>query len=109
MDRRGKIANDFMFFSQKQDPLLEQVIRTAESNISLRISQNVWEVTGPGIMTKIFSLEQSNQLFSEISIIPVNKIKEYVGFQWEMDYKKTDADWRNSDRSIFQPPPDSFF
>jgi mannosyltransferase OCH1-like enzyme len=107
MDRRGNIANDFMFFSQMQDPLLEKVIRVAESNIKLQVSQNVWEVTGPGIMTKIFNSEQSKFLFNEISIIPVNKIKDYIDFQWEMAYKNTDSDWRNlkSKRSIFQSPP----
>lgn len=106
MDRRGNIANDFMFFSQCQDPLLEKVIRIAESNINFQISQNVWEVSGPGILTKIFRSDHSNVLFKEICIIPVNKIKEYIGFQWEMTYKNTDADWRNlkSNRSIFQPP-----
>jgi mannosyltransferase OCH1-like enzyme len=106
MNRSGRIANDFMFFSQKQDPLLERVIRNAESNINLKISQNVWEITGPGIMTKLFTSDLKTKLFSEISILTASEIKEYIGFQWKMNYKKSEKDWRNfssSGASIFKP------
>jgi mannosyltransferase OCH1-like enzyme len=106
MDRRGNIANDFLFFRHAGDSLLERVIAIAIHNIENRISNNVWVVTGPGIMTGLFNDPATRPLFDEFQIESNRVVREIVIPVWEMNYKNTAADWRQSGvanaASIFQ-------
>lgn len=99
MRRQMRIANDFLYFSRPGDPLLAKVIDIACTNILSRTSNNVWLVTGPGIMTDLVSTEKTASLFSEFSIINVADIKAHVKFIWKMDYKDTSDDWRTASES----------
>lgn len=106
MRRQTRIANDFLFFRHPNDPVLKQVIEQAILNIRGRISNNVWLVTGPGIMTHMYNNESQKPLFDGINIQDVRIIRETVRFRNDLEYKASEADWRhnldNSSASIFQ-------
>jgi mannosyltransferase OCH1-like enzyme len=104
MDRRGKIANDVLYFRRSKDPLLKYVLGCAVDNIERRISNNVWEVTGPGIMTKLHrsSSPEAAALFDGFRIESHLVIREAVIPKWSMQYKETADDWRRGDVSIFR-------
>ncbi|QYK43084.1 MAG: hypothetical protein KF887_08310 [Paracoccaceae bacterium] len=107
MDRRGRIANDVMFFRKPRDPLLLRVIRSATRNIERATSNNVWEVTGPGIMTRLRSDPAEAGLFDGIDLRPVAEVGEAVRFVWKLDYKAGADDWRSAHkdaRSIYRDP-----
>lgn len=110
MDRRGRIANDVMFFRLPGDPLLARVIDRAVANIERGTSNNVWEVTGPGIMTGLFSNPATAPLFDGIDLRPVTEVGRAIRFVWTMDYKAGEEDWRRQKgdaRSIYRDPGDS--
>ncbi|MFN3972225.1 MAG: glycosyltransferase [Gemmobacter sp.] len=104
MDRRGRTANDVMFFRHPQDPLLSRVIDIATANIEAARSNNVWQVTGPGIMTALRADPAEAHLFVGIDILPVMEVGQAVRFVWTMDYKDGAEDWRRAD-SIFRDRP----
>jgi len=99
MKRQDRIANDFMFVLNRCSPLLEYCIETATSNIRNRVSNNVWEVTGPGIMTAAYKGSISGILFAGFDIMPVQQIRRVVGFRHNLEYKKSTRDWRISQTS----------
>lgn len=93
--KQDRIANDVMFFGHHHDPLLERVIEIATRNIESRAEYGVWGVTGPGIMTGLFHDAQTALLFKPFVIKPIIKVKKFIHYQWEMDYKKDGEDWRD--------------
>lgn len=96
MNRRGNIANDVIFVRKPRDPLMLYAVRTATSNVVNRIANNVWRVTGPGILTHLYrsDAEEKDALFAGFSIENNNLFKAFVHFQWEMEYKDGEEDWR---------------
>lgn len=94
MKRQDRVANDFMFVMKPGHRLLQYCIETATSNIRSRISNNVWEVTGPGIMTSAYYGSLSKILFSGFDIMPVQQVRRTVGFRHNLKYKKSAIDWR---------------
>ena len=103
MRRKENIANDFMFVSAPSSCLLEYCIEAATSNIKNRISNNVWEVTGPGIMTAAYQGLNREKLFYGFEFMPVQKVRLIVGFRHNLEYKKSMVDWRiaQNSKSIF--------
>lgn len=95
MDRRGNLANDFIFVRNKNDPLVKEAIKRATANIEQEVSNNVWLVTGPGIMTGMRANPNERYFFDEFDILPVQIIRQTVIFRQALDYKNSDADWRN--------------
>jgi mannosyltransferase OCH1-like enzyme len=107
MDRRGRVANDVMFFRTRRDPLLLRVLRMAARNIERAVSNNVWEVTGPALMTRLRADPAEAALFDGIDIRPVKEVGRAVRFVWTMDYKEGAGDWRAAHkdaRSIYREP-----
>lgn len=96
MIRAVRIANDFLFVRGAGDPLFRAVIDIAVDNIERRISNNVWAVTGPGIMTTLHRDPATANMFEGFRIEPVEVVRQTVVFQAKMDYKLTEADWRAS-------------
>ena len=107
MQRRNRIANDFLFVRDAGNELFARFIQQAIQNIEGRIANDVWQVTGPGIPTGLYRSENERHLFSGFSILPIRQVKTVVQFQQEMDYKLGEADWRfgmdtNAQKSIFK-------
>lgn len=96
MNRQSKIANDFLYFTDPGDPLLTAVIDRAVQNIETELSNNVWQVTGPGIMTSLHEDPDSKELFEGLQILPVETVRKTVLFRWDLDYKNTEEDWRKA-------------
>ena len=96
MMRQTRVANDFLFVSQPKDALFARVIENAVQNVEQGISNNVWLVTGPGIMTKLHENEETRGLFDGYQMRSVLEVREKLRFQQEMEYKKTDDDWRSN-------------
>lgn len=96
--RHENVANDFMMFTSGH-PLLSYAIDQAVSNIKNKISNSVWEVTGPGIITGLYNSNSSlkSELLKDVEIRSIREIKNYVDFVWEHDYKKGSTHWTNSD------------
>jgi mannosyltransferase OCH1-like enzyme len=95
--RQIRIANDFMYFGSPRDPLLERVIGIAARNIALRISNDVWRVTGPGIMTALF--REDPTLFTDVSWIQIADLKRFVKFNWTLSYKQSPSHWTTFQKS----------
>ncbi len=68
MNRQKRIANDFLFIRLPRDRLYAVTIDQAILNIENEISQNVWAVTGPGIMTAFHNATEILELFEGIHI-----------------------------------------
>lgn len=96
MMRETRVANDFLFVRNEKDPLYLLVIGQMVKNIEGQISNNVWEVTGPGIMTKLYHGENSRSAFKNFEFEMASVVREYVLFKHDLAYKKTADDWRSN-------------
>jgi mannosyltransferase OCH1-like enzyme len=105
--RKANVANDFMIVKAVSDPLMRYAIDRAIVNIKSRKSNNVWEVTGPGILTALFHSAgtEKEMMFKGYSIYSVRDIRKVMSFKWDLEYKKRDNHWVNygdSGNSIFE-------
>ena len=94
--RQKNVANDFIIVKNPQDDLIKYTLDTAINNISSRISNNVWEVTGPGIMTSLWRKSEgniNNSLFRDFSVVEERELRTVVGFDWSLQYKKNPGHW----------------
>lgn len=96
MTRNNNIANDFLFFCEPRDSLLLKVLEIAIDNVRTEISRNVWQVTGPGIMTGLYRNEDTRFFFEDLPIIPVVEVRKHVLFRFDLEYRKGASDWRNA-------------
>lgn len=90
------LPNGFMYFRAKNDRLLSAVIDQAVLNIENRLSNNVWQVTGPGILSQMYFWEGRDHLFNEISIFSIFEFRKYCRFISGLEYKHSKSDWRVS-------------
>ena len=108
MKRQNRVANDFLFFRTPGDPLLNKVIERAILNIEDRISNNVWLVTGPGIMTHMYGDDAQRSSFDAMTFLDVRDVRKVVRFRNDLEYKNSDSDWRQNlevdSSSIFREP-----
>lgn len=105
MPRRRAIANDFIFIRNPGNLLIKKVLEQAIINIEQRQSNNVWKVTGPGIMTELYrEKEQNEELFKDLNIVEYDITREFLEFKWNLRYKKGDGHWTNAqqEHSIYQ-------
>lgn len=107
MKRDTKIPNGFMYFKKAKDPLLKQVIEQGIANINSQLSNNVWQVTGPGIMTNMYQDIEKKPAFDGITFTDISVIREIVRFRHDLEYRSEDTDWRYyltpGSPSIFKP------
>ena len=94
MRRHGNVANDFLFVREPGHPLFAEVIARAVENIEAARSNNVWEVTGPGIMTGLYNRSEAADLFAPFTFVPVEEVRRVVMFRWDLAYKSGQEDWR---------------
>jgi mannosyltransferase OCH1-like enzyme len=96
MTRETRVANDFLYVREAKAQLYEKTIEGAIDNVEREISNNVWIVTGPGIMTRFHHDPDSRYLFEPYDLEPARVVREFVLFQHDLGYKKGDDDWRAS-------------
>lgn len=94
MIRQGRVANDFLFVRAPRDALLGAVKEQAIKNIEGRVANDVWQVTGPGILTGLYRSEDGKRRFAGFDIVPIRQVKTVVQFKQELDYKSGSRDWR---------------
>ena len=107
MQREDRVANDFLYVTCKQDPLYALVIERAIENVESRRSNNVWEITGPGIMTRMYNTPNTRGHFEGFDFESVWTVKRYLNFRNDLAYKDSANDWRKSltpeSKSIYLP------
>ena len=96
MFRKSNVANDFMYFANSGDPLLQRVVDLAVTNVENEVSNNVWQVTGPGIMTALHANPANAPLFDGLRMLPVETVRKVVLFRWDLTYKQSEDDWRDA-------------
>ena len=100
-----RVRNGFMFFRRPNDLLMEYAIAAATKNIAERASNNVWEVTGPGILTRLYyeNSPTRDEAFRDITIIESRNTRPFFLFRWDLDYKRNGSHWshRQAIASIF--------
>lgn len=96
MTRETRVANDFLYVRSINTLLYQKVIERAVENVESEVSNNVWMVTGPGIMTKLRKLKGDSPLFKDFDFAPVSVVKDYVLFQHRLAYKDGVNDWRQA-------------
>ncbi len=99
------ICNGMMYFRHPQDPLMEQILDKALSNIEERVSPNVWSVTGPAVLRAVLARPEAEELLDGITIIDDEVFIRYFEPVYGLEYKKTDAHWftaRESGINIFK-------
>lgn len=106
MRNAENIANGVIHVTRPQDPLIAETLRQAEANIAAERSSCVWDVTGPGIMTRMWSRPGCRALFEGFAIVPLRGLSGVVGFPRGLAYKSGPQDWRrfmhDPDLSIFR-------
>jgi len=95
--RHKNVANDFIIVKRKKEKLLQYAIERAVENIEAKADTNIWQITGPGIMTKLRNSQtrEAMDMFAGFELWPVPRIGQYVKFNWKLKYKTTDAHWTN--------------
>jgi hypothetical protein len=106
----GGVANGFIFARRPGEPLMERAMLTSIGNIERRLSNNVSDVSGPGMMTRLHGDAATRPLFDGFVIEPRPSVGRAVRFVSRMAYKRTPADWRVAayfpdHHSIFRDDP----
>jgi hypothetical protein len=96
MKRQQRIANDFLFVRAARDSFYEKVVAQGIENIENRISNNVWMVTGPGIMTQMHMNPEQTPWFDGFDIRDVKEVREILLFRQKKAFKETEEDWRSN-------------
>ena len=106
MTREKAIANDIIFIRHAKSPLIKSVLNRAISNIEKRSSNNVWQVTGPGIMTTMYkdTSDINQSLFSPYEVKSYKVMRKIVEFKWKLEYKSGEGHWTEAQKtkSIFK-------
>ncbi|MEO0983315.1 MAG: glycosyltransferase [Pseudomonadota bacterium] len=106
--RKSNIANDVLIVKAPGDPLIAYAMEQAMKNVADQTRNDVWSMTGPGIMTKLNHRDDdySRTLFEGFKVLTIPEIDEYVTFKWDLDYKKDGEHWVHKQKttSIFNTP-----
>lgn len=101
----GNIANGFMFVKNENERLIELILEFAKKNIENRLSQNVWGVTGPGVLKRLLGSDEHRDIISGFRVLSEGEASEFFKMKRGMSYKKKPENWRffknDSARSIF--------
>jgi len=103
--RAKGLANGLMYFRDSGDALIERILERALENIRTRSTNNVWSVTGPGVLQKLYANEKSKPLFDDFYLLEEDEFKTYFESVANLDYKLDDSHWfvaRHKDICIFK-------
>lgn len=92
--RGGNVANGFLFFRAPGSALLQHTLHCAIENIETEMSNNVWEVTGPGILTQAFWNPELEPLFDGFELMSEATADALFHRPTDLAYKKKPTDWR---------------
>ena len=104
MRERG-LANGLMYFQSAENPLALKILKLAIHNITNRVSNNVWQVTGPQVLQSLYADENSRDLFTGIHIMDEEEFANYFKPAVNLQYKEDDSHWlvaRQKGLSIFR-------
>ncbi len=101
MTREKAIANDVIFIRKPKSPLIKYVIEKVISNIENKVANNVWQVTGPGIMSTLYKdgSPKEKALFEPHRVESYKIIRNIVEFKWNLNYKEGDGHWTSAQES----------
>ena len=94
------IANGFMIMKNPRTRLMYNLLKAATFNVTRKTSNNVWQVTGPYILTYLWELSQWNgiDLFKDIGLIPELELRKYIRF-CDAAYRGQGMSWSDIQRS----------
>lgn len=94
--RPGRMPNGFMYVRHPQDPAFAYALEQATENVTRQISNDVWEVTGPGIFTAVWGEggERSESFFDGFTIHSFEDVAEKVAMFGHMKFKNRDTYWQ---------------
>lgn len=97
-----RIVNGLMLVRKRHDPLLRWALDQATANVRARSSRNTWEVTGPGVLTRLLEADEAG-LLDGFSLVPYDDARPHVEPVW-LPYKRGETDWRRYlDREDISP------
>jgi len=96
MTRIDRVANDILFVREAGNALIARTLEKAIENIEARQSNNVWLVTGPGIMTQFYKREDMEPLFAPFRMEQIGVMRQIIGFKNDLAYKSSEDDWRHN-------------
>lgn len=96
MTRIDRVANDILFVRDADNALIARTLEQAIQNIEARLSNNVWLVTGPGIMTQFYKKDEMKPLFAPFRMEQIGVMREIIGFRNNLAYKSSEDDWRHN-------------
>jgi mannosyltransferase OCH1-like enzyme len=102
--RESGLANGVMYFKEPNNSLAVEILNEALHNISIKSSNNVWQVTGPSVMQKLHKIERYSALFENFYFMEEAEFALYFKSADCLDYKKDDSHWyvaRNKGIDIF--------
>ena len=92
-NREKGLTNSMMYFRTSENLLAEKILDTAVYNITNRTSNNVWQVTGPAVLQRIYSDESNRHLFDNIHLMEEEEFAQYFKLAQSLDYKSDDTHW----------------
>jgi NTP pyrophosphatase (non-canonical NTP hydrolase) len=86
------IPNGFMIVKRAMDPLLGKALDVAVENIEKRISNNVYEITGPGIITDFWE-NGDGTLFEQFNFLSDKHVCRLISFHGSLPYQQNGRHW----------------
>jgi hypothetical protein len=81
-----------MIVKHAGDRLIGGWLNTALSNIENRTSNNVWRVTGPGVLTAMWENTDDTSLFDGFAFLSPVKLAQYIS-QHSLPYVEQGMHW----------------
>ena len=98
----GVICTGLMSFFDRHDPLVGALLERVSANVEHQIVNGIWEVTGPGVVSKLFGeLGPEHPLFANVRIHGVIELRYAMNFV-RCDYKSSTMHWQNVTGSIYR-------
>jgi hypothetical protein len=91
-----------MIIRNSHDPLIGRFLDTALDNIEHRSSNNVWQVTGPGILAEMWENGEDPNLLDGFCLLSPVRIAQYISL-YSLPYAENGMHWSEAQKkfSIF--------
>ncbi|MEE9322802.1 MAG: glycosyltransferase [Granulosicoccus sp.] len=104
-ERDRGLANGLLYFRDSEDPLAIAILESALHNIRTRSSNNVWGVTGPAVLKRLYANPAKAPLFEGFHLVNELEFGQYFETVACLDYKLDDRHWfvaRHKGLNIFR-------
>ena len=96
------IVNGVLSFFAPADPLVAHWLEQTAANIERRMAGGVWAVSGPGVISKIYTdLGRDHPLFHGVRIHGVLALRDTIYFP-DPEYKNGPRHWTRAEGSIYR-------